>query len=113
MASGPVDTTHHEQAEGATHHPSVKFYVMIGVILTVITALEVAVFYVEALAGILVPLLLVLSAAKFVLVVAFFMHLKFDHKLFTGVFVAPLVLGIAVIVSMIILFKVLPFFAAG
>ena len=46
-------------------HASVGFYWMIGAVLTVITAVEVAVFYIPALAGILVPLLLVLSVAKF------------------------------------------------
>ncbi|MGH7481846.1 MAG: cytochrome C oxidase subunit IV family protein [Longimicrobiales bacterium] len=99
---------HGGPGERHTHHPSWKFYVMIGAVLTVITALEVAIFYIEALSSVLVPLLLVLSAAKFILVVMFFMHLRFDSKVLTGVFVAPLVLGVAVVVSLIILFKILP-----
>jgi cytochrome c oxidase subunit 4 len=97
--------TGHEHASG---HPTWRTYVVIGLILCIITAVEVAIFYIEALASLLVPLLLVLSAAKFVLVVLFYMHLKFDHKMFGRVFYAPLFLGALVVIGMIILFKLLP-----
>ena len=52
-------------------------------------------------------LILVLSAVKFFSVVAYYMHLKFDNKLFTGIFVFPALLGVLVIGSMILLFHVL------
>jgi cytochrome c oxidase subunit IV len=97
-----------EAAHGEHAHPGWKFYVFIGVVLTVITAIEVALFYIPALANILVPALLILSLAKFVLVVMFYMHLKFDSKVFSAVFVAPLALAVLVVVSLILLFKVLP-----
>ena len=61
-----------------------------------ITAVEVAIFYIPFLEPVLVPLLLVLSAAKFILVVMFFMHLKFDSKLYRALFVGPLVVAVAV-----------------
>lgn len=89
-------------------HPGYMSYVVIGVILTVITALEVAIFYIPALAGVIVPLLLVLSAGKFVLVVMFYMHLKMDSPIFTWVFLAPLSLAIFLVVALIILFRALP-----
>ena len=91
-------------------HPPVgwKKYVVIGVILAVITGVEVAIFYVEALAPVLVPALLVLSAAKFLMVVLFYMHLKVDHPIFGRVFWAPLFLAVLVVAGMVILFKVLP-----
>jgi len=38
----------------------------------------------------------------------YFMHLKFDSRIFSGVFVAPLFLGIAMIAALIVLIKVLP-----
>jgi cytochrome c oxidase subunit 4 len=72
--------------EGHGAHASPGFYWAIGGILTVMTAVEVAAFYIPALAGVLVPILLVLSAAKFSLVVMFFMHLRFDSKVFSGIF---------------------------
>ena len=73
-----------------------------------ITAVEVAIFYIPALRPVLVPTLLVLSASKFALVVMFFMHLKFDNPIFSYVFVAPLILAAFVVVALIILFHVLP-----
>jgi heme/copper-type cytochrome/quinol oxidase subunit 4 len=52
-------------------------------------------------------IILVLSAVKFFSVVAYYMHLKFDNKLFTGIFVFPALLGCLVIGGMILLFNVL------
>ena len=91
-------------------HATVKTYILIGVILTAITAAEVAIFYIPGAteSGWLAPLLIGMSAAKFALVVMFYMHLKFDHKLFSISFFAPMVLAVTVIVSIILLFKVLP-----
>ena len=45
-----------------------------------------------AVRGILVPALLILSLAKFLMVVGFFMHLEYDHRLFRFMFFAGLVL---------------------
>jgi len=92
--------------EGQPHksHASTRFYVVIALILTVITAAEVMVFYVEYLEPVLVPILLVLAAAKFALVAMFFMHLRFDSKVFTGLFVGPLIIAVAVIVAMLALY---------
>lgn len=100
----------HELQHEAHAHPGPKTYVMVALVLSIITALEVAVFYIPALSPVLVPILLILSAGKFILVVAFYMHLKFDSRLFSGVFVAPLVLAMLVVISLIILFKVLPLY---
>jgi cytochrome c oxidase subunit 4 len=98
---GPV------HAEGE-HHVGWKKYVVIGAILGIITGAEVAIFYIEALEPVLIPLLLALSAAKFILVVLYFMHLKMDHAIFGRVFWAPLLLAVIVVAGMVILFKVLP-----
>ncbi len=49
------------------------------------------------------PLLLLLSAAKFALVAMFYMHLKQDHRLFTGVFVFPLIIATVIIVALMVL----------
>jgi cytochrome c oxidase subunit 4 len=100
----PPSFTHDSQ--GA--HASVRFYWMIGIVLAIITAVEVAVFYIPALEAVLVPVLLVLSAAKFALVVMFFMHLRFDSPVLTGVFLAGLVLAVFLVVSLIVLYHYLP-----
>ena len=65
-------TEHHN-----TEHPSSTKYVVIALILSVVTAIEVAVVYVEALAAALIPILLLLSVGKFIVVVGYYMHLKF------------------------------------
>jgi cytochrome c oxidase subunit 4 len=98
----------HGDGHGTAGHASVGFYWAIGGVLTIITAVEVAIFYIPALEGILVPLLLLLSAGKFVLVVMFFMHLKYDSKVFSGVFLAGFVLAAFMTVALIVLYKVLP-----
>ena len=89
-------------------HASPRTYWAIGGILTVITAMEVAAFYIPAMAPVLVPVLLVLSATKFMLVIMFFMHLKFDSKVFAGVFLTGLMLASFMTVALIVLFQVLP-----
>lgn len=89
-------------------HPSAKKYVFIGVILCILTAAEVAVYFVEALAPILFHILVVLSTAKFLLVVLYYMHLKFDHRLFSGVFLLPFSLAIFMVLALLAIFKILP-----
>ena len=93
-------------------HPSRTFYAIIGVLLLVLTALEIFGYLGETrhvyTAGVAALLILILSAAKFYSVVAYYMHLKPDNKLFTAIFVFPALLGTMVIVGMIMLFHVLP-----
>jgi heme/copper-type cytochrome/quinol oxidase subunit 4 len=95
---------HDAHAEG---HASAAFYVWIGVILAVVTGVEVAIFYIEALDDIEAPLLVILSAAKVVLVVMYFMHLKMEPRFITGVFMAGLVLATFMVTALIILYHVL------
>lgn len=97
-------TQGHQQTEHA--HPSNRTYVLVAAILGVITAVEVAVFYLEALRPVLVPVLLTLSATKFAMVVGFFMHLKFDARLYRGLFLGPLVVALAVVSAMFLLYGV-------
>lgn len=82
-----------EQDEGHHQHPTAGQYVEIGVILAVVTAIEVALFYANLGRAITIPALLALTAIKFVLVVRWFMHLRFDSRLFSRLFVAGVVLA--------------------
>jgi len=100
-------------AEHDESHPSAGVYVKIGVVLFVLTALEVGLYEFTygghagaggaSLQPFFVPMLLLLSAAKFALVAMFYMHLKQDHRLFTGVFVFPLIIATVVILALIVL----------
>ena len=86
-------------------HPSIRTYLAIAAILTGVTVVEVACFYIPAISdtALLAPVLLILSAAKFALVVMFFMHLKPDSKIFTLIFTAPLVLAAGLILALMTL----------
>lgn len=84
--------------EGGEHgaHPTDKQYMLIALILAVITGIEVTVSYTKGLGDASNPLLLALAAIKFFMVVAYFMHLKFDNRvlrrfLITGIILAAVV----------------------
>ncbi|HXG15160.1 MAG TPA: cytochrome C oxidase subunit IV family protein [Calidithermus sp.] len=82
-------------------HASVATYLKVAAILAIITALEFGVIYIRRLAPIVVPLLLVMSAAKFALVALFFMHLRYEGRSVTTLFVGPLLIAIGFVVAMI------------
>ncbi|HCV37026.1 MAG TPA: hypothetical protein DF783_08865 [Acidimicrobiaceae bacterium] len=88
-----MDDVHDDSHE----HPSDGKYIQIAAILGVLTALEVATYFVD-IGPALIPALMVLMVVKFFLVVAWFMHLRFDSSLFTKFFVSGLVLATAVYV---------------
>ena len=102
-----------ERAEGSQGHASVATYVVIAAVLGVLTLAEVAVVHIEVLDPVAVPLLLTLTAGKFALVVMFYMHLRYDSRIFTGVFVAPLFLAMFVVIALILLFHLLPLYYVG
>ena len=89
---GPTDREASAEQAGGRAHPGPLEYVKIGLILAVITAVEVGIYYIEAIEDALVPILIALSALKFTLVVLWFMHLKFDSQLFAWLLVGGLVL---------------------
>ena len=101
-----VDHPPSEQAHAAHAHPTWKTYVIVGVILTIITAVEVAAFYTPAWeqSRIYVPSMLLLSSAKFIIVVMFYMHLKYDHKLFRALFTGPFLVAALTLVALMFLF---------
>jgi cytochrome c oxidase subunit IV len=97
-------STHGAPASAASHeHASVRTYVYVALVLTAITALEVGVIYIRQLTPIIVPLLLAMSLAKFVLVVMFFMHLRYDARPLSVVFVGPLVIALGLTVALMTL----------
>ncbi len=103
-----VTASAHEHA-----HPTASLYFKVGLVLFVLTALEVGLYEFtygdhagmvgQSLQPFFVPLLLLLSAAKFALVAMFYMHLKQDHRLFSGVFVFPLIIATVIILALIVL----------
>ena len=89
-------------------HGTPAFYAIVGLILAVITLVEFLIFYVESLGVLLIPIMLILSLMKFVIVVAFFMHLRFDNKLFTYLFFAGFILAAVISVALLVLLAIKP-----
>src|SRR5215510_11214709 len=100
-APGPP---HAAEAELTAHeHASVRTYVRVAIVLTLVTAMEVGVIYIRALTPIVVPLLLVMAAAKFALVVMFFMHLRYDGRGLTTLFLGPLLIATLLAIALMTL----------
>jgi cytochrome c oxidase subunit 4 len=101
MTTQPATDTHaatdgaHDSAD---HGMSTRGYINIALILAAITALEVSTYYVD-FGPLFLPSLLIMMVVKFVMVVSYFMHLKFDNKIFSWLFYAGLFLAIGVYVA--------------
>jgi len=97
----------HAHAHGeAGHGPKTGLYLITAVILTIITAVEVWIFFIPAIkdSAAFIPILLVLSAVKFAAVVMLYMHLKYDNKLFTQLFTGPLIIAGCTMLALMFLF---------
>jgi cytochrome c oxidase subunit 4 len=81
-------------------HASIGIYVVVAMLLTLITAMEFSAIYIRELTPILVPLLVVMSAAKFALVVLFFMHLRYETRALAVIFVGSLVIAVGIAVAL-------------
>jgi cytochrome c oxidase subunit 4 len=86
-----------DESHNSTHFTD-KQYVIVALILAGITALEVTLSYVDVGAWFL-PLLLVLMVVKFFAVVMYFMHLKFDNRIFSVLFYMGLFLAVGVYIA--------------
>jgi cytochrome c oxidase subunit 4 len=89
---------------GDEAHADVRTYVTVAGVLAVLTTMEVMVFYVEALRPLLLPILMVLMVAKFSLVAMFFMHLKYDTPVLSGIFAWGLFVAVSVILALLAIF---------
>jgi cytochrome c oxidase subunit IV len=78
------------------HYPDEWQYIKVALVLFAITMAEVAIYYVSGAADAVVTLMLFMMVAKFGLVALFFMHLRFDSKLFRRLFVTGIILAVAV-----------------
>ena len=89
-------TETHEDAQ--EHGMSDAGYIKIAIILALITALEVSTYYVD-FGPLFLPSLLIMMVIKFVMVVSYFMHLKFDNNLFSWLFYTGLFLAVGVYIT--------------
>ncbi len=88
------DVTEHEGADESAHaHPTDAVYIRVAIILAVVTAIEVGLYYQE------IPTfnnaaLLILAVLKFAIVAGYFMHLRFDNPILRRLFITGLVLAV-------------------
>jgi cytochrome c oxidase subunit 4 len=91
---------HHDTAHD---HPGERTYIKVAVLLAIITIVEVAIYYIESLDSILVPALIIMSIVKFLFVVSFFMHLKFDDRRLAWTFGLAMILTLSVVLALDVL----------
>lgn len=100
-----TDDAHHQ------HHPSDAQYWKVGLALGIITALEVGTYFIadppydHELAPLLIGSLIFMMVLKFVVIGAYFMHLKFDNRLFRNVFISGIVLAVGVYIVLLTVFE--------
>lgn len=87
----PVTESHagHTSRDGA--------YLVVFICLALLTLVELVVTYVGAIK---VPLLLVLAATKATLVVMFYMHLRWERRIYPLAFTAPVIAAVLVAVAL-------------
>ncbi|MGH8011838.1 MAG: cytochrome C oxidase subunit IV family protein [Candidatus Binataceae bacterium] len=87
-----------------SHHPGPLVYIVVAIALTTLTGFEIGVFYAPFLQAVLVPLLIILAICKFVLVAMFYMHLHYDSRVFSAVFLFPLWVALLIVISLMLIF---------
>jgi cytochrome c oxidase subunit 4 len=92
------------QSQDHEHGMSDAGYIKIALILAAITALEVSTYYVD-FGPLFMPSLMIMMVVKFVMVVSYFMHLKFDSKIFSFLFYTGLGLALFVYIVALATFK--------
>jgi cytochrome c oxidase subunit 4 len=99
--ASPADGHAHEE------HPTWSTYWKVALFLTIITAIEVSAYYIPAWESswVYVPSMLIMSAIKFAVVVLYYMHLKYDHKLFSTLFTGPLIVASLTLIGLLFLFS--------
>ncbi|HEX8099723.1 MAG TPA: cytochrome C oxidase subunit IV family protein [Actinomycetota bacterium] len=91
-----TETEAAEQEPELARHPGPREYVMVAIVLAIATAIEVGWYYLNVPHALFIAALLLLSLLKFTLVVLWFMHLRFDARIFRRLFMTGIVLAIAV-----------------
>jgi cytochrome c oxidase subunit 4 len=92
------------RAERLARQPARTTYLVVAGLLTLLTGMEIAIYRLVPQRMVLVPVLVILMVAKFALVAMFYMHLRFDHRMFGVVFVMLLFFAGMVVFSLVLLF---------
>lgn len=91
--------THADHADHGGHAEHGNFlYIKVAIALAIMTAIEVALSYAD-IGKAFIPVLLLIMVIKFVTVVMYFMHLKFDNRVFGFLFWSGLGLALGVYIA--------------
>ncbi|HEU4324830.1 MAG TPA: cytochrome C oxidase subunit IV family protein [Roseiflexaceae bacterium] len=105
MAHGHTEVVEHQDAHHDEAHGSTQKYWVVGIVLAIITAVEVIVTFLPFLGfDALLFLLMIMAFAKGILIVAYFMHLRGDAGIFKLVFMVPFVMASLFLLAMMLLF---------
>ena len=90
----------------AETHVDWSTYRWVALVLFVMTIVEVWIYYLPAFVATpwFIPTILLLAAMKFAIVVMFYMHIKYDAKLFRALFVGPLTIAVSILIALLFLF---------
>ena len=100
-------TTEEHVATGEHAHPGPAEYVKVALVLSVVTTIEVAAYYVTALPRpVFSAALLIMMVVKFSLVGLWFMHLRFDSRTYARFFVMGLAGAVTLYVVVLLSFGV-------
>ena len=82
-------------SENHIEHPTPRRYVQIAIVLGILTAIEIALYYTEDIVGVFTdPILIILAVGKFIIVVGWFMHLRFENKMVNRFFAGGMILAL-------------------
>ncbi|MGE0727751.1 MAG: cytochrome C oxidase subunit IV family protein [Acidimicrobiia bacterium] len=108
MSAEATTTIGHDADHSHEAHPNRDMvYVKVAAILAVITGIETFTYFESVLdfGRLTMPLLIVCMGAKFYLIAAYFMHLKWDKPILRRTFMVGIVLALAVYIITLTAFR--------
>lgn len=91
MSDEDIAVLAHATTEHHHRHPTPRQYWVIGFILAALTAIEVGLSYLNAASEIIIPALFLFGALKFAIVAGWFMHLRFDIRIYSRFFLMGII----------------------
>ena len=99
----PITTQPTPSAEDHVHESHDGVYILTFVLLVALTLIEVLVTYVPGLVNLVLLkalVLILLASGKAALVVAFFMHLRYEKRYLPLVFIGPIIAAVLAILAL-------------
>jgi cytochrome c oxidase subunit 4 len=91
-------------ADSGHAHSKFHTFVQIAMVLSVITGIEIVLVYLPFAKWLIISTLVILSAVKFLFVIFYFMHLRWDKVFCTILFFIGLVLALGTVAALLALF---------